>query len=392
MKPLKVLMLSRGFSESNGIARVLLTYARNYDHRRVELHIASFKPFAPSMAAALGQTGTILHELGDGGYLRPALALRQLVREQGFDLAVATTLKPYLLAKLVSGPSCGVLYWIHGIALVTESRLKAAVYRWAARRDTLIFISDLVRQAHCYAGHKGREAVVLNGVDDPLAYGSLCDASQREALGIPRSAFVVGYTAAFIGWKQHETLLTAFSQRSADFPEMHLMLIGTGELWESTQARARAIPGGERIHFLGLRPDARQLLGLADVYVQPSNGEGISIAVIEAMLTRRAIVVSDAGALPEIIDDGSTGLICRVLDAADLAAKIAALERDPELRQRLGERAREVALERFGAKPFAERITAVLEGEPGVARRGQGFQPAELEPGAKPEASRTAAS
>jgi N,N'-diacetylbacillosaminyl-diphospho-undecaprenol alpha-1,3-N-acetylgalactosaminyltransferase len=103
-----------------------------------------------------------------------------------------------------------------------------------------------------------------------------------------------------------------------------------------------------------------------DVYVQPSNGEGISIAVVEAMLARRAIVVSDAGALPEIIDDGSTGLMCRVLDAADLASKIAVLAANAEMRQRLGERARQVALVRFGVKRFAERITAVLESEPRI--------------------------
>ena len=308
MKPLKVLMLSRGFSQANGIARVLLTFARHCDHERLQLHIASFKPFAPAMAEALAQTGTTMHVLGDAGYLRPALALRKLIKEQSIDLAVATSLKPYLLAKLVLGSTCEVLYWIHSIALVTGDWMKTTVYRCVARHDTLIFISEMVKKAHSYAGHKGREAVILNGVDDPLNSGSLYGHSQRESLGIPRGAFVVGYTAEFIAWKQHCTLLEAFSQLAKNFPDMHLMLIGSGGLWESTQARAREIPGGERIHFLGLRPDARQLLGLMDVYVQPSNGEGISIAVVEAMLARRAIVVTDAGALPEIIDNGSTGL------------------------------------------------------------------------------------
>jgi len=370
MKPLKVLMLSRGFSQANGVARVLLTLARHCDHQRLQLHIASFKPFAPAMAEALAQTGAIMHELGDAGYLRPAFAMRKLINEQAFDLTVATSLKPYLLAKLVSGSTCGVLYWIHGIALVTGDWLKTAVYRYAARYDTLIFISELVKKAHSYAGHRGREVVILNGVDDPLSSDPLCAHSQGEALGIPHGAFVVGYTAEFIAWKQHNTLLDAFTQLAKDFPDMHLMLIGSGGLWESTQARAREIPGGERIHFLGLRPDAKQLLGLMDVYVQPSNGEGISIAVIEAMLARRAIIVSNAGALPEIIDDGSTGLMCRVLDAADLAGKIAALAENAEMRQCLGERARQVALERFDAKRFAERITAVLESEPRVSRSG----------------------
>jgi glycosyltransferase involved in cell wall biosynthesis len=289
--------------------------------------------------------------------------LRRIVREQEIGCVIATSLKAYLVAKLASTSKCRVLYWIHAIALITENRLKVAIYRWVARRDTLIFISELVKKAHWYAGHKGREVVILNGVEDLLSSGPLYDNSQREALGIPNTAFVVGYTAAFIGWKQHKTLLAAFSQLAMNLPELHVVLIGTGELLESTQALAREIQGGERIHFLGLRKDARQLLGIMDVYVQPSDGEGISIAVIEAMLARRAMVVSDAGALPEIIDDGLTGLVCRVLDAADLAGKIATLAQDPELRRRLGERARQVALERFSTEHFVVRMTSELESE-----------------------------
>jgi glycosyltransferase involved in cell wall biosynthesis len=372
MKKLNVLMLNRSFSLTGGVARVLLTFARHCDHRRLQLHIGSFRPFAPAMAEALAQTGTALHELGDKGYLGPALALRRMIEEHQIDLVVATTLKPYLVAKLAATSKCRVLYWIHGIATVTDNQLKVAVYRWAARRDTLIFISEMVKKAHGYAGHLGREAVVLNGAEDPLSSAPLYDPRQREALGIPNASFVVGYTAAFVACKRHKTLLAAFSILAKDFPGLHLVLIGTGELWESTRAQAREIPGGERIHFLGLRPDARQLLGIMDVYVQPSVGEGISIAVLEAMLARRPIVVSDAGALPEIIDDGSTGLICRVLDAADLAGKITALARDPERRRSLGERARQVALERFGTEHFVERMTSVLESEPNTGLNIQG--------------------
>jgi glycosyltransferase involved in cell wall biosynthesis len=364
MNKLKVLMLSRDFPQTGGIAHVLLTFARHYGHQRLEFHLASFRPFHPVMAEAFALTGAAMHELGDAGYLRPALALRRIVEEQKIDMVVATSLKPYLVAKLAVTSKCPVLYWLHSIALVNDGRLKNAVYRWAARRDTLIFISEEVKKVHIYAGHKGREIVVFNGVEDVFLSDPTYGVSQRDVLNIPRSAFVIGYTAEFVPIKQHKTLLAAFSQLAVDFPEMHLMLIGAGELWESTRGQAREIPGGERIHFLGPRSDARQLLGLMDVYAHPSNGEGFGLAMVEAMLARCAIVAADAGALPEIIDDGSTGLMFRVLNAADLAGKIASLAKDPEMRQRLGERARQAALKRFGPERFAEGITAVLESEP----------------------------
>ena len=362
---LNVLMLNRGFSLTGGVPRVLLTYARTCDKERVRLHMVSFKKFAAPMADAMQQAGAEIYEIGDSGYVRPAMRLRKILRRQKIDVVVATSLKAYLVAKMAAPAGCRVVYWIHAIALVTESRFKSMVYRRAAQHDTLIFISDLVKNAHDYPGHMGRGEVVLNGVEDFTTTTPLYDRSKRASLGIPENALVIGYTAAFIAWKEHRTLLAAFALLARDHPQMHLALIGTGDLMEATQQQARTTAGGERVHFLGLRPDAREILGTMDIYVQPSNGEGISIAIIEAMLAARPIVVSDAGALPDMIDDGETGLMCRVLDAEDLAAKIAALARDQELRRRLGERARAVALDRFGAEAFAARITAILEAEPG---------------------------
>jgi glycosyltransferase involved in cell wall biosynthesis len=359
----RVLILSRNLSLLGGISRVFLTFARHFNREQLHVRMGSVMLLEPAVREVFLQTGLPLHELGDEGYVRPALALRKIIKKQAIDMVIATSLKAYLVAKLAATPKCRVLYWIHAIALVTESRLKVAVYRWAARRDTLIYISERVKKVHSYRGHTGRELVLLNGVEDVLDSGSLYDYGQRQALGIPRSALVIGYTAVFIPWKEHKTLLAAFAKLAAEFPDMHLVLLSTGELFESTRAMAREICGGDRIHFLGLRTDARQLLGIMDIYAQPSNGEGISIAVLEAMMAERAIVVSDAGALPDIIDDGDTGLICRVLDAGDLADKIGTLARDSELRRRLGARARQVALDRFGGSRFVERLTWIVESE-----------------------------
>ncbi len=364
----RVLLLHRDLSPQGGVPRVLLTFSRHYDHRRLQLHIGSFQPIAPEMTELFVATGTALHELGDAGYLGPALALRRIIKAQAIDMVVATSLKSFLVAKLAAGSICRVMFWIHAIPLVFSGPVKVMAYRWAARNNTLIFIARTVQRAHGYAGHKGREVVVLNGVDDVLSSDTLYGLDQRETLGIPRPAFVVGYTAEFIAWKQHGTLLDAFSKLAMNFPDLHLVLIGTGELWEKTRDRARELPGAERVHFLGPRPDARKLLGIMDVYTQPSDGEGFGIAVVEAMLARRAMLVSNAGALPEIIEDGSTGLLCRVGDASDLANKIMVLAQNPEMRRSLGEKARQVALERFAPEPFAERLTAVLEGEFAASR------------------------
>jgi glycosyltransferase involved in cell wall biosynthesis len=368
MKPLKVLMLNRGFSLTGGVPHVLLTFARHHARQRLELHMGSFRPFAPAMAEALAAAGTAMHELGDTGYLGPTLALRKIIKDQAIDVVVATSLKTYMVAKFAATPGCKVLYWIHGLAMADSSPAKIAAYRLVARHDTLIFVARLVQQTLSFPGHKGREVVVLNGVEDVFCSDPPYDRSGLDALGIPRSAFVVGYTASFVALKEHKTLLAAFSQLTKVLQDLHLVFIGTGELWESTKVLARKIPESDHIHFLGPRADARKLLGVMDAYVHPSNGEGLSLAVIEAMMAKQAIVVADSGALPEIIDDGATGLMCRALDATDLASKILILAKDPEMRLRLGEKARQVALERFGVDHFVEQLTLVLESDSAACR------------------------
>lgn len=363
MSGTKVLMLNRSFSLTGGVPRVLLTYARYRDPERVNLQMASMKPFAPAMAEAFRQAGVPIHQIGDLGYWRSARALRTILKTHAIQVVVAASLRSYLTAKLAAPAGCRVVYWIHGIATVTEDRLKTALWHWVARRDTFIFISESAACAHRYASHRGREVVVLNGVEDFLLQAPPYDKGYRAKLGIPENAFVFGYTAEFIEWKQHRTLLTAFAKLASEHPGLHLVLIGVGSLLEQMRAASSAITGGERIHFLGVRQDARQLLGIMDVYVHPSNGEGFGLAVVEAMLARRPVVVSDAGALPEIVIDGKTGLVCRGGDANDLAAKMTQLMSDPPLREKLGEQARAAALERFGAKRFAGQITTVLEVE-----------------------------
>ena len=364
MRPPRVLLLTRDMPFHGGVPQVLLTYARHYDPRRLELHIASFRAGPPEMTDAISATGAKLHVIGDRGYAEPILTLRKIISRESIDVVIACTFKPYLVAKIAARlRPCKVMFWMHGILLLISGGLRTSIFRWAARNDTLVFVSESTRRFHAYAGHRGRQFVVLNGIADFTASDSPYDRSKRNELGIPDSALVVGYTAEFIGWKQHRTLLAAFAKAATELPQLHLVLIGTGELWDSTREQARRMPHMERIHFLGARKDARRLLGIMDIYAHPSNGEGLSIAVAEAMLARSAMIVADNGSLLEMIDDGLSGVVFRTGDADELAGKIVALAKDPKLRRRLGEAARQTALTRFSPEHFAEHLTTVLEEE-----------------------------
>jgi glycosyltransferase involved in cell wall biosynthesis len=236
------------------------------------------------------------------------------------------------------------------------------MFRRMARRDNLIFVSNAVRDAHVYDAHEGAAYVVYNGVDDPNGAEDIAPypRSQRVELGIPDDAVVIGYTAAFIGWKNHCVLLQAFAEILRGNPNVRLLLIGGGALRKPAMESAAEMGLEDRVIFTGRRRDARRLLGLMDIYAHPADGEGFGLAVVEAMLAGLPAVVTRAGALPEIVRHERNGLLVDTNDAASLAEALGRLTNDAGLRSTLGAQGRADCLERFAPSLYAHRLTEIL--------------------------------
>lgn len=364
--PVQALFIHRELPFHGGGPKAILYFAEHRNPSRVTTHVASFVPAPRPFLALLDAARAPYWCLGDRGYLRPALRLRRVLRKQRIDVVVCSTFKAYLCAKLASaGLRTRVVYWIPSIPLIMEGRLRRLLYRMLARLDTLVFISQAVKSEHWYAGHRGKSAVIYYGIEPPSADSRTipCQREERKQFGIPADTLVLGYVAEFIGWKQHRVLLQAFGKLAQARQDLHLVLIGNGSLFQTVREEARKLPGGERIHLLGAREDARRLLGMLDIYVHVSNGEGFGLAVAEAMLARLPVVAAAAGALPEFVLEGKTGLLFRPGDADHLASRITELAADPTLRQRLGADAEQYCRDVFSASRFAEELTQLLEAE-----------------------------
>jgi glycosyltransferase involved in cell wall biosynthesis len=101
------------------------------------------------------------------------------------------------------------------------------------------------------------------------------------------------------------------------------------------------------VRFTGIRRDVQALLPAFDVACLSSVHEGVPITVIEAMAAALPVVATDCGSLPDMITDGDQGFIVPVGDRTALAARLASLAEDPELRRRQGEAARVRAEKRY---------------------------------------------
>jgi glycosyltransferase involved in cell wall biosynthesis len=149
-----------------------------------------------------------------------------------------------------------------------------------------------------------------------------------------------------------DVLLRASLLVREELPTATGYVVGSGEDAARLDGERRAL--NAPVQFLGTRNDARGLADAFDVVVFPSRVEGMAVALLEAMALGKPIVASRAGGIPEMLDDGESGLLVDVGDEVGLASAIVTLLRDPDFGRRLGVRAREVVRERFSARTMAE--------------------------------------
>jgi glycosyltransferase involved in cell wall biosynthesis len=183
--------------------------------------------------------------------------------------------------------------------------------------------------------------VIWNGADERFFYPRDRLASRAE-LDLPRDRCIVAYAGNLLRNKGLLELFDAIGRMTPNERPL-LVLAGTGDLRANLEASAADLP--IEVRFLGALPHARigALFGAADIVTLPSYYEGLPNVVCEAMLSQRAVVATTAGGIPEIIENGRTGLLVPPRDAQALFVALQRCVSDTALRERLAAAGREFA-------------------------------------------------
>lgn len=157
-------------------------------------------------------------------------------------------------------------------------------------------------------------------------------------------------------------LLPALARARASAPGLELVLGGNGEV-DLARARAEALGLGGHARFLGWvsGDDKTRALQAAQIYVLPSHNEGLPVSILEAMAQGLPIIATRVGGIPELVRDGVDGLLVDAGDVPALAAALARMALDADLRRACGEagRARVAALySREAVMPVLEAVYA----------------------------------
>ena len=185
----------------------------------------------------------------------------------------------------------------------------------------------------------GRISVIPNGID----LERFRPRAQDPGPGIRRVLTV----ARFRPEKRLDTFIEAGRLALQAVPDLEFALAGDGPLEDALKAQADAARLGNRVRFLGLRQDVQDVLREHDLFVLPSESEAFPNAVLEAMATALPIVATRVGGVPELIEDGRSGLLVAPADPEALAAAIVGLARRPAYARALGGRARADAEARY---------------------------------------------
>jgi glycosyltransferase involved in cell wall biosynthesis len=259
---------------------------------------------------------------------------------------------------------------------------RALLRRLTPKMDHLIAVSRAIVRKIGDEGRAGAPlSLIYNGVDlERYDHEEAC-CTLRAEYDIPADAPIVGVIARLEPEKGHPTLLEAWPRVLAAVPDAHLLVVGEGSRCDDLRAQAASLgllgskPAkprselGRRVVFTGRRDDVPAVTAALDVAVLPSYREAQGLSILEAMALSRPVVASAVGGIPEMIEDGRSGLLVPPRDPEALAAAISRLLLDHPFADTLGRAGRELTHERFCVELMVRAIESIYDGAIAEERR-----------------------
>lgn len=355
-----MLVLIKGLGVG-GAEKLLSEGARFWDRDRFHYEIAYALPWKDQLVGELEALGMDVHLIGDDRGLSIGVVrrLRKLMANHGFDLVHAHSPTLGVIARLVS--RVPVVYTEHNMSESYRTLTRVANRSTYRRNAAVIAVSGAV--AGSVGGWPGpAPRVITNGVSCSVdAAGA---AAARDELGLAEGASLVVHVGNIRPGKGHDMLIDAVAAHRSFGREVTWVSIGgekyPGDL-KRVRTRAETEGLGASMRFLGRRSDALAFVAAADLFVNPSEVEGLPVAVLEAMALERPVVATAVGGVPGIVKDGETGLLVEPGDSKGLAHGVERVLAEPALARRLAHEGRALVEREYGLEAMVRNVEAVYE-------------------------------
>ncbi len=247
--------------------------------------------------------------------------------------------------------------YFHGGVAAGFIRAERALGRFT---DALVAVSPQIRDQllDLGIGRPDRWHVIPLGFDlsgffnVPPRSGEL-----RRHIGVPPATPLIGVVGRLVPIKDHKTLFTAV----AGLAQVHLVVLGDGELRDELRVLAQQLGIAERVHFVGWWHDMPLAMSDLDVVALTSRNEGSPVALIEALAAGVPVVATDVGGVRSVVEDGVSGFVVAPGRSAAVREALEALLHDPLLRRRFGEAGREFVRPRFGFDRLVKDVRSLYD-------------------------------
>jgi glycosyltransferase involved in cell wall biosynthesis len=222
----------------------------------------------------------------------------------------------------------------------------AARRAFLTARSVTACSSDLRDRAIALGARSESTRTVPYGVDTAFfARGRSLAEEQRGSLRLRLGASPAQTLIVAVGRLVEKKGFAHLIQAVADSPQLHLAIVGDGDLHADLEARARAARASVTLAGRFSRSETRDALQCADMVAVPSvvdsngNVDGLPNALLEAMASGKAVVASRVAGIPDVMSDGMEGLLISPGNAASIRGAVLRLAADADLRRQLGEKA-----------------------------------------------------
>jgi glycosyltransferase involved in cell wall biosynthesis len=219
--------------------------------------------------------------------------------------------------------------------------------RWAAaasrRLKKVICVSERSRRRQISYGLPPEKVELIHNGVDVAAFGAGKPWQARERLGLAADVPVILVSSRIEREKRPLDAVRAFSLIAPDFPEAHLVFIGHGSLEGEARTAVREAGLSDRVHFPGFQTNVADWLAAAKVWLLPTESEGFSVAMLEAMAAGCPVVSTVCPGNDEMLSNGVNALLAPVGNVEEIAGALRRLLSDEGLRARLSTSARSTA-------------------------------------------------
>jgi glycosyltransferase involved in cell wall biosynthesis len=227
--------------------------------------------------------------------------------------------------------------------------------------DQLIAVSKSIERKIADEHRTGAPVrLIYNGVD-LQRYDHQGPCTLHAEYGLERGSRIVGVVARLEPEKGHQTLIEAWPHVLREVPDAYLLIVGEGSRRDFLEQWAAAHKVAHRVIFTGRRDDIPAVTAALDVAVLPSWREAQGLSILEAMALSRPVVASDVGGIPEMIEDGVTGLLVEHDNPVALAAAIVRLLKDRVYAATIAKAGHDLVHDRFCIELMVKAIEQIYD-------------------------------